>query len=122
MDENKPAARAPVATIAATGALAVAFLSTGTAFPQADDPSGKLSIWTGRWAYRVQNYNTPFGRSSTYDGTADCSWSANTGFVVCDFLNHNPPPGFPRNDLGIISYDARTKTYSHIGAFKEASR
>ena len=94
--------------IAALLVLPLVFAAAPAA-SQDSDPTAKLGVWAGRWTYHAQTYETPYSHAYAYDGTADCSWSPNHGFMVCDFLNHNPAPGAPVNDLGIFSYDPRCK-------------
>jgi hypothetical protein len=101
--------------------LAAAFAATASAaFSQDADPAGKLSIWTGRWSYQAQTYETAYGHAYAYNGTGVCDWSYNHGFIVCDYLNHNPEPGAPVNDITIYTYDPGTKTYSQVNVFKES--
>lgn len=106
--------------IAAFLALSLLALATSTARSQGTDPSSKLDVWIGRWAYHAQDLETPYSHAHTYDGTSDCNWSANHGFMVCDFLNKNSPPGFPKNDLGIFCYDPIKREFSRVGVFKES--
>jgi hypothetical protein len=87
---------------------------------QDTDPAAKLGIWAGRWTYHAQDYETPYSHADTYDGTGVCDWSPNHGFMVCDYLNRNAPPGFPVNDLGVWSYDPGKKTFARVGVFKES--
>lgn len=82
-------------------------------------PDAKLSIWSGNWTYHEQSYETRYSHASTYDGTADCNWSVNHGFMVCDFMNHHPSAGTPVNDLAIFSYDSTSKKYSQVGVFHD---
>jgi hypothetical protein len=99
---------------------AIIFLGAAPVASHDADPSAKLGVWAGRWTYHAQNYETRFSHASAYDGTADCRWSPNHGFMVCDFLNRSPRHGLPLNDLAILSYDAVKKTYSRVGVFKES--
>jgi hypothetical protein len=111
-------ALALMAFIATFLASAVAFVPTAAS--QASDPTDKLGIWAGRWTYHAQTYETRYSHAYTYDGTAACNWSPNHGFMVCDYLNHNPEPGAPVNDLGVFSYDPNTRAFSRVGVFNES--
>ncbi len=108
-----------LASITAFSALALVF-AAGPVASQDSDPSSKLGIWAGRWTYHARTYETPYSHAYAYDGTADCNWSPNHGFMVCDFLNHNPAPGAPVNDLAIFSYDPGAKALTRVGVFKES--
>ena len=101
-------------------AMVLVFAVTAPVASQDTDPASKLGVWGGRWTYHAQSYETPYSHASAYDGTADCNWSPNHGFMVCDFLNRNPEPGTPANDLAIFSYDPGTKTFTRVGVFKES--
>jgi Protein of unknown function (DUF1579) len=113
-------ASALVFLVATLLAPALVFVSTGPAGSQESDPTAKLGIWAGRWTYHAKTYETPYSHAYAYDGTADCNWSPNHGFMVCDFLNRDPEPGSPVNDLVIFSYDPVTKAYTRVGVFKES--
>jgi hypothetical protein len=113
-------AGALLASIATLLAPVLVFLATVPAASQDSDPIAKLGIWAGRWTYHAQTYETPYSHAYAYDGTADCNWSPNHGFMVCDFLNHKPAPGAPVNDLAIFSYDPGTKAFTRVGIFKES--
>jgi hypothetical protein len=98
-------------------ALALA-AAAGTAPPgasHASDPPGKLGIWEGRWSYSDRTYKTPYSHAHTYSGTGVCNWSPNRGFMICDYLNRDPDPGVPVNDLAIFSYDPAEKAYTRLG-------
>lgn len=113
-------ASALVIVVAALFGPALVFVSIKPAASQDSDPASKLDIWAGRWTYHAKNYETPYSHAYTYDGTAVCNWSPNHGFMVCDFLNRNPEPGAPVNDLAIFSYNPGTKAFSRVGIFKES--
>ena len=107
--------------IATLLALTLALTSAGPVASQENDPSAKLGVWAGTWSYHSQSYETPFSHASSYDGVSTCNWSPNHGFMVCDFLNRNAPPGFPVNDLGVFSYDPTTKAFSRVGVFNDSA-
>ena len=108
-----------IALLAVTLALAGIATAATSEGSQASDPTAQLGIWEGRWTYSEQDYETPYSHAHTNSGTADCNWSPNKGFMVCDFLNSDPSPGTPVNDLAIFSYSSATKTFTRVGVFKE---
>jgi Protein of unknown function (DUF1579) len=85
---------------------------------QDSDPIAKLGVWAGRWTYHAEVYETPYSHAYASDGTQDCGWSPNHGFMVCDYLNSNPAPGSPLTDLGVFSYNPTTKTYTRVSVFQ----
>jgi hypothetical protein len=89
-------------------------IANGTPLP---DPTERLAIWTGRWNYSERDFTTPYSQAHADTGTANCGWSPNRRFVICDYLNANPPQGVPVNDIAVLSYDPIAKTYAHVGVF-----
>jgi hypothetical protein len=87
---------------------------------QAFDPTKQLGIWEGRWSYSEHDYATQYSHVHTSDGTADCNWTPNRGFMMCDFLNRNPAPGAPVNDVAIFSYNSAEKIFTRLQIFKDA--
>jgi hypothetical protein len=82
----------------------------GTADPsQAFDPSGKLGIWVGRWNFSGQIYKTRYSHAHVDTGVADCTWTANKGYVICEYFSENPP----HDDLSVISYSPSAKAFTH---------
>ena len=84
------------------------------------DPTSKLAIWQGRWAYNERDYETPYSHAHTNSGTGDCRWAPNRGFMVCDYLNSSPGNGVPANDLAVFSYSSVSHTYARLGIFKDS--
>ena len=105
---------------AAVLALSYVVAASVPAASQNSDPTNKLSVWAGTWNYHAETYETAYGHANAYDGTGKCNWSPNHGFMVCDYLNHNPKAGAPLNDITVFTYDARTKTYSQVSVFKDS--
>jgi hypothetical protein len=106
------------AIIAFLGEILLLPAIAGTNASSATDPTAKLSIWVGRWHYSERDYETPFSHARINSGTANCSWSADRGFVVCDYVNSNAGNGVPANDLAVFTYDSTSKLYARIGVFK----
>ncbi len=73
----------------------------------ASDPSEKLGIWVGRWTFSGQIYETKYSHAHADTGVADCTWSANKGYVICDYFSDNPP----HDDLSVMSYSPSAKAY-----------
>jgi hypothetical protein len=86
---------------------------------QASDPTAQLGVWQGQWTYTEHDYETPYSHAHTDTGTANCNWSPNHGFMVCDYLNSNPANGVPANDLAAFSYSPAAKAYTRVGIFKD---
>jgi hypothetical protein len=73
----------------------------------ASDPSAKLGIWVSRWNFSGQIYETKYSHAHADTGVADCAWTANKGYVICDYFSDNPP----HDDLSVISYSPSAKAY-----------
>lgn len=94
-------------TVLSTLAVA-ALIGAGVAdTPPASNPSAKLGIWLGRWNFSGQIYETKYSNAHPDTGVADCTWTANKGYVVCDYFSDNPP----HDDLAVISYSPSAKAY-----------
>jgi hypothetical protein len=74
----------------------------------ASDPSAELGLWVGRWTFSGQIYETSYSHAHPDTGIADCSWTANKGYVICDYFSDNPP----HDDLSVMSYDPTAKAYA----------
>jgi hypothetical protein len=86
-----------------------ALTGAGIAGPSpASDPSGKLGIWVSRWNFSGQIYQTKYSHAHADTGVADCAWTANKGYVICDYFSDNPP----HDDLSVISYNPSAKAYT----------
>ncbi len=49
---------------------------------QMSDPASKLGMWEGRWTYNERDYETRYSHTHTNNGTGDCNWAPNRGFMV----------------------------------------
>jgi hypothetical protein len=99
-------------------ALAIVALvgATPTDPSQSSDPLGKLGMWVGQWAFSGQIYGTKYSAAHSDSGTADCNWTPNEGYVICEYFSTDPP----HDDLGIFSYSPSTKAYTHVNIHKDA--
>ncbi|HYK54251.1 MAG TPA: hypothetical protein VEV38_12025 [Candidatus Eremiobacteraceae bacterium] len=118
-DRTKISIRLLASTI--VPALVLATMSTaGAGATKSQDPTTKLAIWTGHWAYTEQDFKTPYSDAHIGTGIANCSWAPNREFIICDYFNHNPKPGLPVNDIAVLSYSPSAKTYTHVGVFADS--
>jgi hypothetical protein len=87
----------------------------------APDPRDKMSIWEGRWNEMVQTKETPFSHAASTPAHVTCSWTADRGYMVCEYLSEKPDPREKeRSDhLTIFTYNSATKTYKHLGISKD---
>lgn len=98
----------------------ISIIALSTQYPlQVSNPMDKLGMQEGRWAYTERDYQTPYSSAHTNNGTSDCNWAPNRGFMVCDYLNSSPSNGVPANDLAVFSYNAAAHTYGRLGIFKD---
>jgi len=82
----------------------------------ASDPLGKLGIWVGRWNFSGQIYETKYSHAHADTGVADCAWTANKGYVVCDYFSDDPP----HDDLSVLGYSPSAQAYTHVQIHKDA--
>ena len=89
--------------------LALAALaSAGKADPSASfNPVEQLGIWVGHWTFSGQIYETKYSHAHADTGVADCGWSANKGYVICDYYSDDPP----HDDLSVMNYRSSAKSY-----------
>jgi hypothetical protein len=100
--------------------VVVAVSRAATPYPlPVSNPVDKLGMQEGRWAYNERDYETPYSSAHANNGTADCNWAPNRGFMICDYLNSSPGNGVPSNDLAVFSYNASARTYGRLGIFKD---
>jgi hypothetical protein len=93
-----------------------AMTGAGIADPTpASDSSGKLGMWVGRWNFSGQIYETKYSHAHADTGIADCTWTANRGYVICDYFSDNPP----HDDLSVMSYSPSAKAYTHAEIHKD---
>ena len=103
--------------------LMISIIALSTQYPlQVSNPMDKLGMQEGRWAYTERDYQTPYSSAHTNNGTSDCNWAPNRGFMVCDYLNGSPSNGVPANDLAVFSYNAAAHTYGRLGILKTVGR
>jgi hypothetical protein len=93
-----------------------ALIGAGMADPSpGSNPSAKLGLWVGRWTFSGQIYKTKYSDPHPDKGVAECTWTANKGYVVCDYFPDNPP----HDDLTAMSYDPSTKAYTLVQIHKD---
>jgi hypothetical protein len=87
---------------------------------KADDPRDKLNIWAGRWQEQVETKETPYSHAASVPSHITCSWTADRGYMVCEYLSEkiDPAEGRPSDHLTIFTYDDQGKTYKHLGISK----
>ena len=85
------------------------------------DPRDKMSIWEGRWNEVVQTKETPYGHAASTPAHVTCSWTADRGYMVCEYLSEKADAGEKeRSDhLTIFTYNSANKTYKHLGISKD---
>ena len=65
----------------------------------ASDPLAQLGMWVGHWTFSGRIYETKYSHAHVDTGVADCTWTANKGYVICDYFSDNPP----HDDLAVPS-------------------
>jgi hypothetical protein len=96
-------------TVLVSSLAFAALTGAGVADPSpASDPSGKLGMWVGHWAFSGQIYQTPYSEAHADTGVGDCNWTPNKAYLICDYYSDNPP----HDDLAIIVYNPATKAYT----------
>ncbi len=85
------------------------------------DPRDKLNIWEGRWKEQVETKETPYSHAASVPSHITCSWTADRGYMVCEYLSEkiDPAEGRPSDHLTIFTYDDKGKTYKHLGVSKD---
>lgn len=95
--------------------------SARSAAPHPTDPHDRINIWEGRWKETVDTKETPYSHAHSVPAHLTCSWSADHGFMVCEFLSEtvDPNEGRPSDHLSIFTYDEKGNTYKHLGISKD---
>jgi hypothetical protein len=85
------------------------------------DPNDRMSIWVGRWHEAVETKETAVSHAASTPGDLTCAWSADRGYMVCEFLSEkiDPNEGQLSDHLSIFAYDSRGKAYKHLGISKD---
>jgi hypothetical protein len=89
--------------------------------PKSTDPRDKLNIWEGRWKEQVETKETPYSHAASVPSHITCSWTADRGYMVCEYLSEkaDPAEGRPSDHLTIFTYDDKGKAYKHLGISKD---
>lgn len=87
----------------------------------ATDAGAKLNIWQGRWNEIVQTKKTPYGHAASTPAHSTCSWTADRGYMVCEYLSEKADPKEKEHSdhLTIFTYNGADKTYKHLGISKD---
>jgi hypothetical protein len=85
------------------------------------DPNDRMSIWAGRWHEVVETKETAISHASSGPAHITCAWSADRGYMVCEYLREKVGPNErARSDhLSIFAYDNKSKAYKHLGISKD---
>lgn len=89
--------------------------------PKTTDPRDKMNIWEGRWKEQVETKETPYSHAASVPSHITCSWTADRGYMVCEYLSEkiDPQEGRPSDHLTIFMYDDKGKAYKHLGISKD---
>jgi hypothetical protein len=84
------------------------------------DPHDRINIWEGHWKVQAQRKETPYSHAGSAPFDAVCSWTADRGYMVCEYLSEKTVAGEgkPADHLSIFTYDETGKTYKHLGISK----
>lgn len=107
-------ARPLLLTALLTGVVTLSHAST-------PDPNERMSIWVGRWHEVVETKETAISHASSSPAHITCAWSADRGYMVCEYLSEkiDPNQGKPQDHLSIFAYDNKAKAYKHLGISKD---
>lgn len=85
------------------------------------DPNERMSIWVERWHEVVETKGTAISHASSGAAHITCAWSADRGYMVCEYLSEkvDPNEGKRSDHLSIFAYDDKTKAYKHLGISKD---
>lgn len=112
-DKRNPVTRSLILTALLVSVTALSQAST----PDAND---RMSIWVGRWHEVVTTHETAISHASSSPARITCGWSAEKGYMVCEYLSDriDPNEGRPLDHLSIFAYDDKARTYKHLGISK----
>lgn len=85
------------------------------------DPNDRMNIWAGRWHEIVQTRETAISHASSHPARITCGWSADRGYMVCEYLSEKVDPKESQHSdhLSIFAYDLEGKAYKHLGISKD---
>jgi hypothetical protein len=88
--------------------------------PQTTDPRDRINIWEGHWKIQVQRKETPYSHANSVPFDVVCSWTADRGYMVCEYLSDgiDPQEGKVADHLTIFTYNDTDKAYKHLGISK----
>jgi len=75
-----------------------------------------MNIWEGRWNEVVHTKETPYGHAASTPAHVTCSWTADRGYMVCEYLSEKADPTEKeRSDhLTIFTYNGAEQSYKHL--------
>jgi len=115
----------PIRSLAASILLVLALVLMASAATsdssKTTDPRDKMNIWEGRWKEQVETKETPYSHAASVPSHITCSWTADRGYMVCEYLSEktDPAEGRPSDHLTIFTYDDKGKAYKHLGISKD---
>lgn len=56
------------------------------------DPRDKLNVWEDRWKEQVETKETPYSHAASVPSHITCAWTADRGFMVCEYLSEKIDP------------------------------
>jgi hypothetical protein len=70
------------------------------------DPRDRMNIWEGRWKEVVETKETPYSHAASVPSHLTCAWTADRGYMVCEYLSEKVAPGQgkPSDHLSIFTY------------------
>jgi hypothetical protein len=114
------------------GVLAATFFTVGCGSAQhapsqatppvaGNDPRERLAIWEGRWTATGETKETAYSHAGTSPSHLTCGWSADHGYMVCEYLSDNADAEARSSSdhLSIFTYDEKGKRYKHLGISKD---
>jgi hypothetical protein len=107
--------------IVSAGLLSAGMLAGGQGTPSTTEPSAelkKLDFLEGNWKAAGQSKETPYSSAAPLSSEANCAWSPNHGYMICDQMVERRDG--KHNSLSVYTYDPGTKQYKFFGLDKDA--
>lgn len=100
--------------VALLASAALAGEGEGIQMPKPTEEHALLGQWVGEWVGKGEVKPGPFGEGGPMTWTETCQWFGGTEFsVVCK--SEGDGPWGPTKGLGIMSYNAEKKVFTHYG-------
>jgi hypothetical protein len=89
--------------------------------PSETEAHDRMTIWEGYWKSQIERKETPYSHAASVPAHFSCSWTADKGYMVCEYLTEKADPGEgrPADHLTIFTYDEKGQTYKHLGISKD---